>query len=260
MKQVDLNSDIGESFGAYQLGMDGEVLKYVSSANIACGWHAGDPVVMEETVKKAATLGVAIGAHPGFPDLMGFGRRNLQVSPAEAQAYVTYQLGALAAFATAQGTRLQHVKAHGALYNMAAKDPQLADAIAAAVASVDPQLILVGLAHSELTKAGEKRGLRVAHEVFADRAYNTDGTLVARSHPDAMIHEAAVAAERVVQMVTTGTVKAIDGATIDLTAHTICVHGDSPQALQFVETIRQALQQASITIVPLEKLLVSSTQ
>ena len=217
-------------------------------------------MVMEETVKKAATLGVAIGAHPGFPDLMGFGRRNLQVSPAEAQAYVTYQLGALAAFATAQGTRLQHVKAHGALYNMAAKDPQLADAIAAAVASVDPQLILVGLAHSELTKAGEKRGLRVAHEVFADRAYNTDGTLVARSHPDAMIHEAAVAAERVVQMVTTGTVKAIDGATIDLTAHTICVHGDSPQALQFVETIRQALQQASITIVPLEKLLVSSTQ
>jgi len=260
MKQVDLNSDIGESFGAYQLGMDGEVLKYVSSANIACGWHAGDPVVMEETVKKAAALGVAIGAHPGFPDLMGFGRRNLQVSPAEAQAYVTYQLGALAAFATAQGTRLQHVKAHGALYNMAAKDPQLADAIAAAVASVDPQLILVGLAHSELTKAGEKRGLRVAHEVFADRAYNTDGTLVARSHPDAMIHEAAVAAERVVKMVTTGTVKAIDGATIDLTAHTICVHGDSPQALQFVETIRQALQQASITIVPLEKLLVSSTQ
>ena len=260
MKQVDLNSDIGESFGAYQLGMDGEVLKYVSSANIACGWHAGDPMVMEETVKKAAALGVAIGAHPGFPDLMGFGRRNLQVSPAEAQAYVTYQLGALAAFATAQGTRLQHVKAHGALYNMAAKDPQLADAIAAAVASVDPQLILVGLAHSELTKAGEKRGLRVAHEVFADRAYNTDGTLVARSHPDAMIHEAAVAAERVVQMVTTGTVKTIDGATIDLTAHTICVHGDSPQALQFVETIRQALQQASITIVPLEKLLVSSTQ
>ncbi|SMP53605.1 LamB/YcsF family protein [Anoxynatronum buryatiense] len=259
MKQVDLNSDIGESFGAYKLGMDEEVLKHVSSANIACGWHAGDPMVMAETVKAAVTLGVGMGAHPGFPDLMGFGRRNLQVSPAEAKAYVTYQIGALAAFAAAQGTRLQHVKAHGALYNMAAKDPQLADAIAAAVEAVDQELILVGLAHSELTKAGEKRGLKVAHEVFADRAYNTDGTLVARTHPDAMIHDASLAAERVVQMVTTGTVKAVDGSTIDLTAHTICVHGDSPQALQFVATIREALQQASITITPLAKLLVSST-
>ncbi|MEN1761340.1 5-oxoprolinase subunit PxpA [Anoxynatronum sibiricum] len=259
MKQVDLNSDIGESFGAYKLGMDEEVLKYVSSANIACGWHAGDPMVMAETVKTAVSLGVEMGAHPGFPDLMGFGRRNLQVSPAEAQAYVIYQIGALAAFAAVQGTRLQHVKAHGALYNMAAKDPLLADAIAAAVEAVDPELILVGLAHSELTKAGEKRGLKVAHEVFADRAYNIDGTLVARTHPDAMIHDASLAVERVVQMVTAGTVKAVDGSTIDLTAHTICVHGDSPQALQFVATIREALQQASIAITTLAKLLVSST-
>lgn len=248
LKKVDLNSDVGESYGAYTMGLDSEVLKHVTSANIACGWHAGDPLVMEQTIKTAVQEGVSVGAHPGFPDLMGFGRREMKVTPAEAKAYVIYQIGALEAFARAAGTTVRHVKAHGALYNMAAKDEKLAMAIAEAVKATNPELILMGLANSCLTKAGQQIGLKVAHEVFADRAYNTDGTLVARSQPGAMIEEADLAIRRVVGMVKEGLVEAITGEEISIQADSICVHGDSPKALEFVKKIRKALEEEGISV------------
>lgn len=183
MYKVDLNSDLGESFGAYTIGLDNEVIAHVSSVNVACGYHAGDPLVMEKTVAAAKAAGVAVGAHPGFPDLMGFGRRNMVVSPKEVKAYVKYQLGALMAFAAAEGIRLQHCKPHGALYNMAGKDMDLALAIAEAIAEVDESIILLGLANSKMIDAGKQLGLRVANEVFADRAYQADGSLVPRKLP-----------------------------------------------------------------------------
>lgn len=183
MYKVDLNSDLGESFGAYTIGLDNEVIAHVSSVNVACGYHAGDPLVMEKTVAAAKAAGVAVGAHPGFPDLMGFGRRNMVVSPKEVKAYVKYQLGALMAFAAAEGIRLQHCKPHGALYNMAGKDMDLALAIAEAIAEVDKNIILLGLANSKMIDAGKQLGLRVANEVFADRAYQADGSLVPRKLP-----------------------------------------------------------------------------
>ena len=248
---MDLNSDIGESFGAYTLGMDSDVLTHVTSANIACGWHAGDPSVMEKTVEKALENQVGIGAHPGFPDLMGFGRREMKITPAEAKAYVIYQVGALAAFAAAAGTRLQHVKPHGAFYNMAAKDASLADAIAQGVKAVDSGLILMGLAGGQLVKAGEKAGLKVASEVFADRGYNPDGTLVARGQPGAMIEDTALAVERVIRMVTEGRVQAVTGEDLTIQADSICVHGDGPQALAFVREIRKGLEEAGVKIQPL---------
>ena len=251
LKYVDLNSDIGESFGAYTLGMDSDVLTHVTSANIACGWHAGDPLVMEKTVEKALENQVGIGAHPGFPDLMGFGRREMKITPAEAKTYVIYQVGALAAFAAAAGTRLQHVKPHGAFYNMAAKDASLADAIAQGVKAVDDRLILMGLAGGQLVKAGEKAGLKVASEVFADRGYNPDGTLVARGQPGAMIEDTALAVERVIRMVTEGRVQAVTGEDLTIQADSICVHGDGPQALAFVRDIRKGLEEAGVHIQPL---------
>jgi len=189
MYKVDLNSDLGESFGAYTIGLDNEVIAHVSSVNVACGYHAGDPLVMEKTVAAAKAAGVAVGAHPGFPDLMGFGRRNMVVSPKEVKAYVKYQLGALMAFAAAEGIRLQHCKPHGALYNMAGKDMDLALAIAEAIAEVDKDIILLGLANSKMIDAGKQLGLRVANEVFADRAYQADGSLVPRKLPGAVIHD-----------------------------------------------------------------------
>lgn len=252
VKYVDLNSDIGESFGVYNLGMDSDVLKYVSSANIACGWHAGDPLVMEKTVRKAVKNQVGIGAHPGFPDLMGFGRREMKITPEEAKAYVIYQVGALAAFATAAGTHLQHVKPHGAFFNMAAKDALLAEAIAQGIKAVDSRLILMGLAGSELVKAGQIVGLKVASEVFADRDYNADGTLVPRNQPGAMVEDAALAVQRVIRMVTEGRVQAVTGEDLTLQADSICVHGDSPQALSFVLEIRKGFEEAGIQIQPLE--------
>jgi len=251
LKYVDLNSDIGESFGAYTIGMDKEVLQHVTSANIACGWHAGDPLVMEKTVAMALENSVEIGAHPGFPDLMGFGRREMKISPAEAKAYVTYQVGALTAFAAAAGTKLQHVKAHGAFYNMAAKDEKMAKAIAEAVRSVDQNLLLIGLAKGCLIKAGEEAGLRVVNEVFADRAYNRDGTLVARGTPGAMIEDADLAVERIVRMIKENRVDTITGEDIDIQADSICVHGDSPKALEFVQKIRKGLQLENIIVQPM---------
>ncbi|MFV0496913.1 MAG: LamB/YcsF family protein [Candidatus Fimivivens sp.] len=248
MYKVDLNSDLGESFGAYTIGMDSEILKYVSSANVACGWHAGDAVVMEQTVAQAAAAGTAVGAHPGFPDLMGFGRRSMAVTPAEAKAYVKYQLGALMAFTKARGVALQHVKPHGALYNMAAVDQSLAEAICQGVYEVDPNIILLGLANSKMIAAAEKIGLAAASEVFADRAYNDDGTLVSRKLPGAVIHDKDVAIARTVQMVTQGTVETVTGKVIRIKADSICVHGDNPSALAFVQNIRETLEKSGVTI------------
>ncbi|RQD72239.1 MAG: LamB/YcsF family protein [Tindallia sp. MSAO_Bac2] len=249
--KVDLNSDIGESFGAYTMGLDEEVMKYVTSANIACGWHAGDPMVMAKTVETAVKEGVSMGAHPGYPDLMGFGRREMKITPQEAKAYTIYQLGALDAFVRAAGAKLRHVKAHGAFYNMAAKDEKLAMAIAEGVKAVNPDLVLMGLANSQLVKAGEAVGLKSVHEVFADRAYNPDGTLVARSQEGAMIKDADIAIGRVIRMVKEGKVEAITGEDIAIQADSICVHGDSPQALEFVQKIRKALQDENIEIMPI---------
>lgn len=248
MVRVDLNCDLGESFGAYKIGMDEDVLQYISSANVACGWHAGDSMVMEKTVDLAKKNGVAVGAHPGFPDLVGFGRRNLNASPVEVKTYIKYQLGALQAFAKAAGVELQHVKPHGALYNMAAKDAKLAMAIAEAIKEVDDNLILMGLANSEMIKAGEALGLKVANEVFADRAYNDDGTLVARTLPGAVIHDKDLAIKRVIRMVKEGKVESINGKDVEITVHSICIHGDNPEALVFSKNIREALINEGVEI------------
>lgn len=245
---VDLNADVGESFGTYKQGMDEEVLKYVSSANVACGMHAGDPLVVGDTVSLAVRYGVSVGAHPGYPDLQGFGRRNMVMSPAEVKAYVIYQIGALNAFAGAAGTRMAHVKPHGAMYNMAAKDPALALAVAEAVKAVDPELILLALAGSEMVRAAQSVGLRVAQEVFADRAYNADGTLVRRGQPGAVIHQPEAAVPRVVRMVTEGKVRAVSGEDIPIYAHSICVHGDNPRAMELVKRIRSALEDVGVMI------------
>ena len=241
MYRVDLNSDLGESFGNYTLGMDEEILQYVSSANVACGWHAGDPLVMEKTVALAKRCGTAVGAHPGFPDLMGFGRRNMVITPDEAKAYVRYQLGALYAFAESQGVRIQHVKPHGALYNMAAVDEKLARAMCEAVYEFDPEIIFMGLAGSKMIEMAEAVGLRAASEVFADRAYNDDGTLVSRKLPGAVIKDKDLAIRRVVRMVKDGKVESVNGTDIAIRADSICVHGDNPKALEFVKNIRETL-------------------
>lgn len=250
MFKIDLNCDMGESFGRYRIGMDDEIIKFITSANIACGYHAGDPGVMRRTVKIAKKYGVGIGAHPGFPDLLGFGRRNLAASPREVTEMIIYQVGALKAFAESEGAALQHVKPHGALFNMAASDEKLALAVAEGVYAVDRNLVLFGLTGSQLIKAGEEVGLRVASEVFADRAVNDDGTLVARGLPGAMIEDAQEAADRVIDMIKNGCVKSIQGNKIKVKADTVCVHGDSPQALEFVLQIRKRLEEKGIKIMP----------
>ncbi|MBU3113813.1 LamB/YcsF family protein [Clostridium lacusfryxellense] len=254
-KFVDLNSDVGESFGAYKIGLDGEVLSYVSSANIACGWHAGDPVVMRDTVKAAFKNGVGIGAHPGFFDVMGFGRRNMTVSPDEMKLYTIYQIGALYGFVRAAGAKMQHVKPHGAMYNMAAKDGKLARAIIDGIWEVDRDLIVLGLAGSELINAAKEKGLKAANEVFADRAYNSDGTLVARSLPGSMIHDKNIAISRVIRMVTEGKVTAINGEDININVDSICVHGDNPEAVDFVKLIKEELFKARVEIKPLSHII-----
>jgi UPF0271 protein len=249
-KTVDINSDLGESFGAYKIGLDEEVLKYISSANIACGWHAGDPLVMRKTVAEAIKNNVAIGAHPGFPDLMGFGRRNINLNKDEAKAYTIYQIGALDAFVKALGGKMQHIKLHGAFYNMAAKDKELSESVVEGIIEVNKDLILLGLSGSEMINVAEEKGLRVAREVFADRAYNTDGTLVSRSLPGAMIEDKNLAVERVVRMVLEGKVETIDGTDISIKADSICVHGDNKEAVEFVKLIRERLINQNIIIKP----------
>lgn len=255
MKKIDLNCDLGESFGAYKIGMDEEVIKYISSANVACGFHASDPVVMDKTVKNAKLNGIAVGAHPGFPDLMGFGRRNMNVSPSDAKAYVQYQVGALNAFCTANGVKLAHVKPHGALYNMAGKDYALSKAICEGIYEIDPNIILLGLSGSQMLKAAADTGLRCAKEVFADRAYEEDGSLVARTKPGAVITDEKESLKRVIGMVKEGKVAAITGKEIPIEAQSICVHGDGVKALEFVKKIRQALTDEGIEIVPLQEIV-----
>lgn len=248
MQTVDLNSDLGESFGAYTIGCDSEVLKFISSANIACGFHAGDPKVMLKTVKTALACGTALGAHPGLPDLVGFGRRKMAITPEEAYTMVVYQVGALIAMGKTQGAKLQHVKPHGALYNMAAKDASLSEAIASAIHDVDPSLVLYGLAGSEIIKAGEKAGLRTASEVFADRTYQPDGSLTPRSQPGAVITDEEKSLAQVLSMVKDGKVTCADGTVIDVKAETICVHGDGVKALAFTQKIRETLEAEGIGI------------
>lgn len=246
MIQVDLNSDLGESYGAYRLGCDEEVISVVTSVNIACGWHAGDAETMARTVELAAKAGVAIGAHPGYPDLLGFGRRNMAVSPRELKAYVQYQVGALAAFCRAKQVPMHHVKPHGAMYNQAAQDLQLALAICEGVAEVDDHLILMGLAGSELIQAADQVGLRRCCEVFADRAYEEDGSLVSRKKPGAVIKDPGESAQRVIRMVKEGKVTAVSGRDISITADSICVHGDNPEAVATVRALRAALEREGI--------------
>lgn len=239
--EIDLNCDMGESFGAYIMGNDEEVMDTISSANIACGFHAGDPVIMRKTVKLALEKGVAIGAHPGFQDLSGFGRREMVISPSEAYALTVYQIGALYGFVQAEGGSIQHVKPHGALYNMAAQDASLAEAIAEAVYKVSPELILYGLAGSELVKAGKRIGLLTANEVFSDRTYQCDGTLTPRSQPNALITDHEHAIKQIIRMVKEGKVEATDGTHIPIQADTICIHGDGKTALEFAKRIPSAL-------------------
>ena len=248
MYRVDLNCDLGESFGAYKLGVDEEILPFVTSANIACGFHAGDPAVMRKTVMLALKNGVAIGAHPGLPDLVGFGRRQMDISPQEAYDIVVYQLGALAAFVKAEGASMQHVKPHGALYNMAAKSKPLSAAIAEAVYKVDSGLILFGLAGSELVAAGEKIGLQVAHEVFADRTYQQDGSLTSRKQPDALITNQEEAVQQVVRMIKEGQVLSRQGQDIAVKADTVCIHGDGKHALEFARKIQEYLLNSGIAV------------
>lgn len=248
MYKIDLNSDLGESFGIYKIGQDDEILKYVTSANIACGFHAGDPSVMHKTVKLALLKDVAIGAHPGIPDLIGFGRRNIKITPMEAYDMVVYQIGALYGFVKSEGGVMQHVKPHGALYNMAAKDSKLARAICEAIYKVDPELILFGLAGSELINQGNKVGIKTSSEVFADRTYQMDGSLTSRSQADAMIIDSDEAVKRVVRMIKDGVVKCQQGYDIKINADTVCIHGDGKNALSFASKIRDYLESSDVLV------------
>lgn len=254
-RKVDLNSDLGESYGAYKIGMDEEVIKLVSSANVACGFHASDPMVMQKTVAAAKSSGIGIGAHPGFPDLLGFGRRNMVISPKEAYAYVTYQLGALNAFCVQQGVKIQHVKPHGALYNMAGKDYELSKGICQAIYDFDPDIILLGLSGSQMINAGRDIGLKCANEFFADRAYEDDGSLRARSKEGSMVTDEKEAIERVVKVLKTGYVTTYSGNELELKIDSICVHGDNAHALEFVRSIRERLAEEGIEIAPLSEVV-----
>ena len=250
---IDLNSDVGESFGNYTIGLDEEVVPLISSANIACGFHAGDPGVMRRTVRLALASGVGPGAHPGLPDLMGFGRRSMDVTLDEIRDYVAYQVGALMAFVKAEGGKLQHVKPHGALYNMAVVDPRIWETVAEAVASLDPDLILFvlgGANQGELKAMGRRVGIRVACEFFADRAYHPDGSLVSRREPGAVIQNHDAAAARGLKMATEGRVVCANGEEIALSGETVCVHGDNPQALALVRQIRATLENAGVNVQP----------
>jgi len=247
--RVDLNADLGEAFGAYAMGADEAVLAYVSSANVACGFHAGDPTVIDRTVARAVRAGVAVGAHPSHFDLRGFGRREIAADPAEVEADVVYQVGAVAAFARAHGSHLTHVKPHGALYNQAARDETLARAVARGVARFSREVVLVGLAGSApMRRAAEAEGLRFAAEAFADRAYDAEGRLVPRSRPGALITDPSSAAAKAVRIVCEGRIAAVDGTTVELAADTLCLHGDNPHALEIARAVREALEAAGVTV------------
>jgi len=247
--RTDINCDMGESFGSYRIGEDEKVMPCITSANVACGWHAGDPMIMARTLELAARHGVAVGAHPGYPDLLGYGRRNLETFPGEVRNYVLYQIGALAAFAGAAGVKLQHVKPHGAMYNLAARDERTAKEVIEAINAYDPGLILVTLAGSLCAQMAADAGLRVAAEVFPDRAYLSTGQLAPRSMPGAVIHDPEQVKDRVLRLVRTGMMTSIDGRDLALRADTLCVHGDNPGACLLAASIREALETSGVRVV-----------
>lgn len=251
--RIDLNCDMGEGFGVYELGCDEQAMAYVTSINVACGFHASDPSNMLKTVRLAKRHDVAVGAHPSYPDLVGFGRRVLAASPAEIKADVIYQIGALAALCRSEGVWLQHVKVHGALYNEAAKDLTVATAIAEAIQAVDPELYMLCLGNSLMVEAAKNVGVRYVEEAFADRAYTKQGTLAPRKLAGAVIHEPAEVAARVLEMVQTGSVQSIDGEAVPIRAQTICVHGDTPGAVEMIRLIRSELEQAGVALRPFGK-------
>lgn len=253
--KVDINCDLGEGYGAYRIGNDEELMRYISSANIACGFHAGDPMTIARTVRLAAKSHVAVGAHPSFPDLMGFGRRDMQLTSEETTNYMIYQVGALQAFAKTAGLGLQHVKPHGALYNMAIRGEEISKAIASGIKSLDSGLIIFAPPKSMLAKASKKAGLRVAHEFFADRAYSKDGSLVSRKTKNAVISEPRKVVERVVTAVLEGTVAADDGELEIGEVHTVCVHSDTPNATLLVKALRSGLVKAHVKVEPVGKFL-----
>ena len=255
MYQIDLNCDLGESFGSYKIGLDEEVISYISSANVACGFHGSDPLVMSQTVELAKNENVCVGAHPGLPDLVGFGRRNMDISPKEAKAIVQYQIGALQSFCKAKKIKMHHVKPHGALYNMAGKDLNLALSICEGIYEVNPDLILLALSGSKMIDAAKKIGLKVAREAFADRAYEQDGSLVSRNKEGAMILDENEAIKRVIRMIKEKKVKTITGIDISIEVDSICVHGDGIKALEFVRKINFSFEKEKIKIVPLSKII-----
>ena len=247
--RIDLNADMGEGFGVYPLGRDAELLAFVTSANVACGFHAGDPTVMDRTVALAVEAGVAVGAHPGFPDLRGFGRRRVDADPADVERDVLYQVGALQAFARAHGARVAHVKPHGALYNQAAEEEPLARAVARGVARAGRDLALIGLATTDvMRRTAEAEGLRFAAEAFADRRYERDGTLQSRRVAGSVITDPAAAADQAVRIARDGVVVAVDGTEVRLRADTLCLHGDNPEAVANARAVRQALERAGVEV------------
>ena len=250
MTTIDLNADLGEGFGRYRLDTDSALLAVVSSANVACGFHAGDPMVMRETVAEAVSRGVSIGAHPGYPDLQGFGRRDMALGPAEIEAAVLYQIGALAAICTAHGGRIRYVKPHGALYNRAARDADVARAIARAIRNADPTLLLLGLDGTEMLSVAQEEGLEVAREAFVDRAYLGDGHLVPRDRPGATLNDVPLIVERALRMVTDRYVIAIDGTRRIVRPDSLCVHGDGPAAVAIVQALRARFESVGIAIAP----------
>jgi UPF0271 protein len=253
VKSIDLNADLGESFGAWRMGDDAGVMPWITSANIACGFHAGDPLTMRRTIALCIGNGVAIGAHPSLPDLQGFGRREMRIDPGEAYAQTLYQVGALHAFAKAGGGKLHHVKPHGALYNMAARDAGLADAVACAVRDFSPTLILVGLAGSALIEAGRNAGLPVLREAFCDRRYQGDGSLAPRSEAGAVIEDPQAAVAQALSIAMRGEAVALDGTRIRIEADTLCVHGDRAGAAGFAKMLRRALENAGLNVDAMER-------
>lgn len=251
MFQIDLNSDMGESFGAYKLGGDENIIQYVTTANVACGWHAGDPMVMDKVVRMAKEHGVMVGAHPGYPDLLGFGRRKMVLSYQEVKNYVKYQVGALAAFTQSYGMKLQHVAPHGAMGNQCQYDEEISSAIVEAVCDYDKDIIIYYCAGAVLGKIAESKGLRIASEIFADRAYMDDLSLVPRKMEGSMITDEDVAIKRCIRMIKEGKVTSITGKELDIQGDTLCVHGDGPKALAFVQRIREVFVQEGIAIRPL---------
>jgi len=254
--QVDMNCDLGEGYGAFRVGNDAEIMPHITSANVACGFHAGDPMIMAQTVSLAKKYKVAVGVHPGYPDLLGFGRREMQLASEEVKNYTIYQIGSLQAFVKAAGVDLQHVKPHGALYNLAAKDKETSEGIVEAVRAFDDRLIILAPPGSVLAKVAVAAGLRVALEFFADRAYNADGSLVSRKQPNSIIKEPQKLVERAVRALEEKSVLAVDGKVVTLgEVHTICVHGDTPAAVGLVEALKKGLINAGVEVKPVSSFI-----